>query len=533
MRVIMESLISGENKKEYSKSGSLIFRFAIIFAVFTMVTIVLSGTAAYFVQTRMHKKQVEKAVSKIAEYLSFILSDEALDFENHQKYLIDHADEIAIPYDYDHNYIPARDTYEEMFAHEFPGKVYGRDVSFEEMSDELKRARAVYVQEYCLKMFEEARDIFDVAYTYYMVPSEGNRHCYYVIDAIREERKEGKRSLIKLALDVDENLDKVPVLWNVWNAKKPLHEFEIYNNEYGYVYGYYYPLMIGGRPIGLIAVDYEIDDSNEEILGNTFSLCGALALVLVISVVVLLLVIDRKHLRRLVRLAGSVKNFTNTKNPEIAQVIEAEIKGRDEVSDLARHTAAMISELDKYMKNLVNTTKELSETRQQAKGLAALANRDSLTGVRNRIAYDDEIKRLQREAVHGSDKFGIAFVDLDNLTAINDEFGYDKGNVAIKQLCMLVCNTFKHSPVFRVGCDEFAVILRNGDLKMIDELTRTFCFEIERRRLDDALEPFEKVSAAMGIALFDPERDFTVEDVCRRAEEEMLSKKQGQTVAGE
>ncbi len=529
----MESSISKRDKKEYSKSGSLIFRFAIIFAVYTLVTIILSGTAAYFVQMRMHKKEVEAEVSKIAEYLSFILSDEALDFEKHQNYLIAHADEIEIPYDYDHNYIPARDRYEEMFAHEFPGKVYGRDVSFDEMSEELKRARTVYVQEYCLKMFEEARDIFDVAYTYYMVPSQENLHCFYVIDSVREERKEGDKSLIKLALDVDENLDKVPVLWNVWNAKEPLHEFDTYNNEYGYVYGYYYPLVIGGRPIGLIAVDYEIDDSNEEILQNTLSLCGALALVLVISVIVLLLILDRKHLRRLERLAGSVKNFTNTKNPEIAQVIEAEIKGRDEVSDLARHTAAMISELDKYMKNLVNTTKELSETRQQAKGLAALANRDSLTGVRNRNAYNDEIKRLQREAAHGTDNFGIAYVDLDNLRAINDEFGYDKGNVAIKELCKLVCNTFKHSPVFRVGCDEFAVILRNGDLKMIDELIKTFYFEVERRRIDDALEPFEKVSAAMGLALFDKDRDFTVEDVCKRAEEEMLSKKQEQKGAGD
>ena len=207
------------------KSGSLIFRFAIIFAVFTVVTIIMSGIAAYVVQTGMYKNQVEDEVSKVAKYLSLVLADESLDFENHQEYLMQHSDEIIIPYDFNHDYVPAKLAYEEMFSGEFPGKVYGRDISFDMMSEDLKRARTLYVQEYCLKMFEQAREIFDVAYTYYMVPVEENHHCIYVIDSVREERAEGGKSLIKLALYVDENLGKVPVLWEVWKAKEPLHKF--------------------------------------------------------------------------------------------------------------------------------------------------------------------------------------------------------------------------------------------------------------------------------------------------------------------
>ena len=396
------------------KSGSLIFRFAVIFTVFTVATLILSGIAAYIIQTGMLKSKVESEVKSISEYLSLILSDETLDFENHQKYLIEHADEIDIPMDYDYDYIPARQQYEELFAKEFPGKVYGRDISFDQMSDELKRARTLYVQEYCLKMFEQAMDIFGVAYTYYMVPDEENLHCYYIIDSAREPRQEEK-DLIQLSLYIDENLQKVPVLWKVWDAKEPLHEFEVYDNEFGYTYGYYYPLKKDGRAIGLIAVDYDISTVNREILKNIVLLLGVLGVVLIICVAILLFFIDRKHLRRLESLVSGVKLYTAGKNPEIAQVIEAEVRGRDEVSDLAHHTSAMILELDKYMKNLVNTTKELSETRQQAKGLAALANRDSLTGVRNRSAYEDEIRKLQREAAHGLDKFGIVMVDLNNL----------------------------------------------------------------------------------------------------------------------
>jgi hypothetical protein len=136
------------------KTDSLIFRFAAVFAIFTVVTLTLIGIATYVLQTRMHRGQVESNISDMAEYLSCFLSDEALDFENHQKFLIEHHDEIFIPIDYDYNYAPAQQEYERLLAEEFPGKAYGRDISFDQLSDELKIARTVYIQEYCIKVFE-------------------------------------------------------------------------------------------------------------------------------------------------------------------------------------------------------------------------------------------------------------------------------------------------------------------------------------------------------------------------------------------
>ena len=514
-----------DKQSTYKSSGSLIFRFAVIFAVFTIITLILCGLIAYGVQARMYRSYVEDDTRTVAEYLSKVLSDKSLDFENHQKYLIEHADEIDIPYDFDHNYLPAKQEYEAMFSREFPGKVYGRDVSFDQMSDELKRARAVYIQEYCIRMFEQARDSFGLAYTYYMVPVEEEHCCYFVIDALRDERKADGKSFIKLSLYIDENLDKVPVLWKVWDAGNSLHEFDIYDNEFGHTYGYYFPLVIDGKPIGLIAVDREVEKVNRYILNNVMSLCIGMGIVLVLTVAILLIVIYRRHLKRLKRLVNSVQNYTTDKKVDIAKEIDLEIKGSDEVSNLAKHTSDMIRELDEYMKNLTNTAKELTETRQQARDLLALSNRDSLTGIRNKAAYEDEIRKLQREKVQGLDKFGFGMASLNGLSVINDKYGHDKGNIAIKNLCRIVCSIFKHSPVFRIGGDQFVIILRNEDFTEAEGLIVEYYSQIMKNQNDETLQPWERISASLGVALFDEDKDKTIEDVVKRAENYMKEDK--------
>ena len=265
---------------------------------------------------------------------------------------------------------------------------------------------------------------------------------------------------------------------------------------------------------------------NREIVLNVINLCIGLLVVLFIGVAVLLIIINKKYIRKLENLVTYIKRYTETKDPEVVRLIENDVSTKDEISSLSKQTADMIRELDKYMKSLKNTTRELSETRQQARDLQALANRDSLTGIRNKTAYDDEIRKLSREAAQGLDEFGVAMIDLNYLNEINDKYGHDKGNLAIKKLCVLVCNVFKHSPVFRIDGDEFAVILKNLDYRRINELVEQFDQEIEKRNTDDSLEYWDKISASIGVAIFEPGKDFTVDDVISRADTNMYKKKQ-------
>ena len=121
--------------------------------------------------------------------------------------------------------------------------------------------------------------------------------------------------------------------------------------------------------------------------------------------------------------------------------------------------------------------------------------------------------------------FVCVMIDLNFLKKINDSFGHDKGNIAIRALCRIVCDIYDHSPVFRIGGDEFVVILENSDLQNSAELEGIFKNHIAELQKNLTLSTWERVSAAIGIAIFDPAGDKTVEDVFKRADNLMYENK--------
>jgi diguanylate cyclase (GGDEF)-like protein len=92
--------------------------------------------------------------------------------------------------------------------------------------------------------------------------------------------------------------------------------------------------------------------------------------------------------------------------------------------------------------------------------------------VQNKRAYDHEVSRLNEEIESDPQhaKFGIVMVDLNDLKKMNDVYGHEKGDMGITILCAVVCSIFKYSAVFRIGGDEFAVILEGDDYDFAQEL---------------------------------------------------------------
>ena len=125
-----------------------------------------------------------------------------------------------------------------------------------------------------------------------------------------------------------------------------------------------------------------------------------------------------------------------------------------------------------------------NDVRREQEHLAALsmanemARRDELTHVKNKTAYHEKEKDLQKQIDAGCDPFGIVVCDVNDLKMINDTEGHRAGDEYIKACCLLVCRTYQHSPVFRVGGDEFVVILRGSDFanreKLLADLQRRY-----------------------------------------------------------
>jgi FOG: GGDEF domain len=65
--------------------------------------------------------------------------------------------------------------------------------------------------------------------------------------------------------------------------------------------------------------------------------------------------------------------------------------------------------------------------------------------------------------------FAIVMLDVNDLKIINDTAGHQAGDQYLRDACKIICDVFKHSPVFRVGGDEFAVIAQGNDYACIEE----------------------------------------------------------------
>lgn len=153
-----------------------------------------------------------------------------------------------------------------------------------------------------------------------------------------------------------------------------------------------------------------------------------------------------------------------------------------------------------------------------------MSNIDPLTGVKNRHAYEARLndinKRLSEEKLS---EVGIILFDVNNLKRVNDELGHYKGDEYLRNACSLICVTFKSSPVYRIGGDEFVVILEGRSYEQREQLMDTFISEMEMIERSD-LRREEKVSIAYGMSLYRGSSD-DINAVVKRADELMYETK--------
>ncbi|WP_294427377.1 GGDEF domain-containing protein [uncultured Treponema sp.] len=508
------------------KNRGLSFKFTLMFVGFTLATLILTSLLSFYSQMHIYKSQKEESLQKVAVYLEKLLVTDGEEFLLFNQYFIEHASEFKIPIDFNWDTVEQdRVRYETLFQQQNPGKVLGQTVSFDELSDELKHIFTQYNFEYYRMLFDEVQDTFGIIYAYYLIPTGEKGHMYWVLDAIREPVEKDGETYMNLCIDVPNSEEGYPLMWEAWYSGKSPRGYHIYNNEYGKTYAYYAPLSVKEKTIGVIGVEVEIENVNHEILIDTLKQMLVTGSILILSMSLLLVIIRVLYIKKLVKLRNFVEEYSYEKKPEITKKLKAEIKNKDEISTLMAKFSDMIYELELYMQNLRKTKKDLQKTRKQAIELNELAYKDALTGIRNKTGYDREVMLIEWEMAEGLQEFGIALIDLNFLKKINETFGDDKGNAAIVLLSEIICRVFEHSPVFRLKDGEFAVVLKDSDLKNITELIIEF-----QRRLGDFqknhhLEVWQRVSAAIGFAIYDPNIDAAFENLFKRAEEALHANK--------
>ena len=156
--------------------------------------------------------------------------------------------------------------------------------------------------------------------------------------------------------------------------------------------------------------------------------------------------------------------------------------------------------------------RELGEVRQ-------VAYKDALTGVKSKFAYTEEEAAIDESIREGSvGELAVVVCDVNGLKHINDTYGHAEGDEYIRSACRLICKRYAHSPVFRIGGDEFVVLVRGEDFarraEILDELNR--CVE-------ENIAKGEVVVAA-GMADYEP-TDVQFYVTFHRADQRMYARK--------
>ncbi len=157
--------------------------------------------------------------------------------------------------------------------------------------------------------------------------------------------------------------------------------------------------------------------------------------------------------------------------------------------------------------------KELNEAR-------AAAYTDPLTGVKSKAAYAERERYFEESVADGdAENFAVVVCDINGLKQVNDSMGHKAGDKLIKDACRMICELFKHSPVFRVGGDEFVVILTGQDFERRLEI-----MEDMNRRVEYNKRNYQVV-IAVGMSEYVPDADKNYHEVFERADALMYVRK--------
>ena len=191
-----------------------------------------------------------------------------------------------------------------------------------------------------------------------------------------------------------------------------------------------------------------------------------------------------------------------------------------------RMTVRKTSDGNHFIICVENVDAEVRKAKQQLKALNTekeLARRDELTGTKNKTAYTELEQSIQSNIDNGMDylPFALIVCDANDLKKINDTQGHVAGDEYIKASAKLLCDIFSHSPVFRVGGDEFTVFLRSSDYT-----NRNALLDKLRDRVLENLNTGTGPVVASGIAEYTPETDTLVSEIFDRADRAMYANKQ-------
>ena len=237
---------------------------------------------------------------------------------------------------------------------------------------------------------------------------------------------------------------------------------------------------------------------------NTMWLDMLLAFIIVLTVVLITLWIFSVHLIK--PITEITEASTRIAKGELN--VSVKYRGKDELGNLADSVRDMAHELREYI-SYIHTQ----------------AFMDAMTGVGNKSAYMDQMTLLNRKIDEGMADFAVAVFDINGLKRVNDNYGHEVGDMLITDAAAAIGEIFGIENTYRIGGDEFIVILENTVPEEMDVYFTKLNKYIEDFNRDNTGYDFP-LAVSKGYAFFDDGTDTEYKTVFKRADEAMYHDKE-------
>lgn len=173
--------------------------------------------------------------------------------------------------------------------------------------------------------------------------------------------------------------------------------------------------------------------------------------------------------------------------------------------------------------NMLELRRRYRELKIANERLSRLADTDALTGLRSRRFFMATLEAALSKADKRSDGFCLVLADIDHFKLLNDRFGHDVGDCALKHFARLLFNGLRKTDVVgRVGGEEFAMLIQSqmADAKVTCErLLRSINSEPFRIEKEELI-----VTGSFGLAEHKANIE-TLDELFKRADSAMYSAK--------
>jgi len=307
------------------------------------------------------------------------------------------------------------------------------------------------------------------------------------------------------------------------------------DSDFGKIYTAIRPIFNNkGEPIAVLCGDIEIGEINGAAQKYALSAAIVSLVFFAVSLLFVNLWIGKRIVKPIQKLQDAAGAFEDKcrRRADVEELVmrDPEIHTKDEIEGLSASIVSMVQDVQGYAKDLLRKEEELSRKdteilsmKEYVNQMDELAYRDSLTGAGNKAAYEKAARKLGWDILAGTADFAVVMGDLNYLKRINDSYGHDKGNVYIKGMYAMLAETFTESPIFRIGGDEFVVIVQDRELERCEALVEGLRDRMKKTMRDGNLEPWERISTAFGIGRYAAGDD--VEAVFKKADIAMYEEK--------